>query len=195
MRCGRAWDSDGLYVQQALIKTGWPAPTLSMISDEANVVGPDSEKDMLAGFTRAVSRGTYHGYGVPLSKSTVLKNFLPMPGSPTRADTNMLLQVGGTSSFGFATLREAYHVPLVVPAAVVPDEFAPTGARSRASWLAAKARGEPFVLESHASRGPSNRTNFEIRPLTTVIAETYTTPFVYSSGNLLLAPNSAFVAR
>src|SRR5262249_46523302 len=32
-KCGRAWDSDGLHFQQALIKNGWPSPSLAWVSD------------------------------------------------------------------------------------------------------------------------------------------------------------------
>jgi hypothetical protein len=189
-KCGRAWDSDGLHVQQALIATGWPGPTLPFITDEANTAGPDSEKAMLSEFKRAITRGSY--YGTPLSKTMVLKNFLPMPGSSTVKNDAMLRSIGGGASFGIATFRGAYHVPLIVPAASVPSVFVPPTGAVRSEWLLAKSRGEAFMIESHASRNPWDDTNFEIRPLTSALRETYAEKIVYSTGTVLFAPNSEF---
>jgi hypothetical protein len=189
-KCGRAWDSDGLHVQQALIATGWPGPTLPFVTDEANTAGPDTEKAMLSEFRRAITRGSY--YGTPVSKTTVLKNFLPMPGSSTVKNDAMLRSIGSGNSFGLATFRGAYHVPLIVPAASVPSVFAPPAGAARAEWLAAKSSGEAFMIESHASRNPWDDTNFEIRPLTAALKETYSTKIVYSTGTILFAPNSDF---
>jgi hypothetical protein len=105
-KCGRAWDSDALHVQKALMETGWPSPALPFITDEANSVGAESEKGMLREFTKAIARANY--YGTPISKSSVLKNFLPMPGSRTAATTRMLTDIGSGDSFGLMTFRGAY---------------------------------------------------------------------------------------
>lgn len=186
-KCGRAWDSDGLHVQQALIKNGWPAPTLGFVTDKAKAPGPAGEDaDIHAGFVRSIARGTY--YGTPVSKTNVLENFLPSPGSATRKDETKLLQIGASKFLAVGTLRAAYHVPFIVNAAAVPDEAIP-------AFLAAKRRGEPFVMESHSLRQPWDATNFEIRPLTEVIKETMTQSVVYSSGTILFAPGSSYVVR
>jgi hypothetical protein len=189
-KCGRAWDSDGLHVQQALIASGWPSPTLPFVTDEANTVGREEEKAMLREFLGAVKKGSY--YGTPVSKSMMLRNFLPMPMSQTQADDAMLLDLGSSNSFGIATFRGAFHVPFIVPAAGISEEFAPTKEPLRSRWLDAKERGEAFMIESHSLRQPWDPTNFEIRPLTEALAETYAMPVVYSTGNLLLAPNADF---
>lgn len=186
-KCGRAWDSDGLHVQQALIKNGWPAPTLGFVTDEVKPPGPaGQDADIHLGFQRSIPRGTY--YGTPVSKTNVLKNFLPTAGSPIRKDETKLLEIGASKFLAVGTLRAAYHVPFIVNAAAVPDEAIP-------AFLAAKRRGEPFVMESHSLRQPWDATNFEIRPLTEVIKETMTQSVVYSSGTILFAPGSSYVVR
>jgi hypothetical protein len=198
--CGRAWDSDGLHVQQALIATGWPSPSLPFISDEANTIGSALEKEMLTGFKRAINKGVY--YGTPLSKTTVLKNFAPMPGATTRSNLDMLIDIGSGNSFGVGTFRGAYHVPLIVPAATIPAALV-SGVYGK--YKPAQTRGEAFMIESHASRQPWDASNLEIRPLSDAIVETYA-PFVdrnatpaqresaivYSTGNILFAPNADF---
>ncbi|MBS2017583.1 MAG: hypothetical protein JST00_32180 [Deltaproteobacteria bacterium] len=186
-KCGRAWDSDGLHVQQALIKNGWPAPTLGFVTDEVKPPGPaGQDADIHVGFLRSIPRGTY--FGTPVSKTTVLKNFLPTAGSPVRKDESRLLEIGSSKFLAVGTLRAAYHVPFIVDAAAVPDAAIP-------QFLAAKRRGEPFVMESHSLRQPWDATNFEIRPLTEVIKETMTQGVVYSSGTILFAPGSSYVVR
>ncbi|MBX3185697.1 MAG: hypothetical protein KF819_01730 [Labilithrix sp.] len=191
-KCGRAWDSDGLHVQQALIKNGWPAPTLALVTDEARAPGSEAEKAVHAGFMRSVARGAY--YGTPVSRTSMMKNFMPTPGSSTRLDESTLLAVGGAKFLGVGTLRGAYHVPFVVPAAMIPEDVAPEGA-ARAAWLAARRRGEPFILESHSLRQPWDATNFEIRPLKEAIAETMSQSVVYSTGTLLFSPGSSWIPR
>jgi hypothetical protein len=189
-KCGRAWDSDGLHVQQALIASGWPSPSLPFVTDEANTVGRDEEKAMLREFLSAVKKGSY--YGTPVSKSMMLRNFLPMPMSQTETNDAMLVDLGSSNSFGIATFRGAFHVPFIVPAAGISDEFAPAQEPLRSRWLDAKERGEAFMIESHSMRQPWDPTNFELRPLTLALAETYAAPVVYSTGNILLAPNADF---
>ncbi len=186
-KCGRAWDSDGLHVQQALIKNGWPSPTLPFVSDEGKLPGSPEEVAVHTTFLRAAARGSY--YGTPVSTTTRMKNFLPTPGSATRADQDMLLAIGRSQFLAFGTFRGAYHVPLVVPAASVPADLAPPG-RAGVAWLAARTRGEPFVLESHSLRQPWDATNFEVRPFNEVIAETFPQGVTYATGTLLFAPNS-----
>lgn len=191
-KCGRAWDSDGLHFQQALIKSGWPAPTLGLATDVAKPPGNAADVALHEEFLRARASGTY--YGTPVSKTTLLQNFLPTPGSPTRPDETMFLELGRSKSLSVGTLRGAYHVPVVVSGTAVPADIAPTGAK-RQAWLDARNRGEPFVLESHLTRAPWDATNFEIRPLREVISETFTTSATYGSGTLLMAPGSSFVVR
>jgi hypothetical protein len=184
-RCGRAWDSDGLHVQQALIANGWTSPTLGFVTDENKIPGSAAEVAIHRTFLQARRQGTY--YGTPVSKTTMMKNFLPTPGSTTRKDESLFLRVGGASSIGFVTVRGGYHVPLVVPASAVPAEAAPAGA-ARTAWLAAKTRGEPFILESHLRRQPWDPTNFEIRPLKELISETLSSNVTYATGTILFAP-------
>jgi hypothetical protein len=189
-RCGRAWDSDGLNVQQALIKNGWISPAIGFISDSKTLPGPSSEQDLHRGLLRGVMRGSY--YGVPLSRSTVLKDFLPTEGGNTALDESTLLRLGRSKFLAVGTIRAAYHVPIVVPASVIPSQFAPSDGSARAAWLSAKGRGEPFVMESHSLRLPWDPTNFEIRPLREVILETVDSNEKYLSGTLLMAPFSQF---
>lgn len=185
-KCGRAWDSDGLHVQQALIKAGWPAPTLGLASDSARPMGSAEEQAMHKEFLRAAKAGAY--YGTPVHKTILLQDFLPTPGSSTAKNDAMLLQIGRSKFLAVGTLRGAYHVPLIVPADMIPEEFAPGQGAARTSWLSARERGEPFVLESHSLRQPWDATNFEVRPLTAVIAETYQQSVIYSTGTMLFAP-------
>lgn len=185
-KCGRAWQSDGLHVQQALIKAGWTSPTLGFVTDENKLPGSASEQALHATFLREVARsGSY--YDTPVSKTVMMKNFLPTPGSSTRLDEGLFLKVGKMDSLGFATVRGAYHVPLVVPASAVPADLAPAGAAGNA-WRAAKERGEPFVLESHLRREVWDKTNFEIRPLKAVIAETMSSNAIYATGTIQFGP-------
>lgn len=193
-KCGRAWDSDGLHVQQALIKNGWPAPTLGFATDEAKAPGPaGQDADIHRGLLSSIPRGTY--FGTPVSKTTLMKNFMPSPGSTTRRDDSTLLAVGKSSFLAVGTLRAAFHVPFIVPAASVPEDVAPKSGAARTAWLEARRRGEPFVLESHSLRQPWDATNFEIRPLTEVIGETMGQSVVYSTGTILFAPGSSYVVR
>ena len=191
-KCGRAWDSDGLHVQTALIKNGWPSPTLGLVSDANKLPGSADEIALHREFLNAQARGSY--YGTPVSKTMLLKNFLPSPGSSTQKDDALLLTLGRSTFLGVGTLRGAFHVPFLVPAAMIPADLAPTGA-DRQAWLDAKTRGEPFVMESHSLRQPWDDTNFEVRPLTAVIAQTFTESATYATGNILLAPGSSFVVR
>ena len=184
-KCGRAWDSDGLHVQQALIANGWQSPALGIVSDEAHLPGSAGEVAIHQEFLRAVSRGSY--FDTPVSKTTVMKNFLPSPGSSTPKDDTMLRQIGQSKFLSMATLRGAYHVPFVVPAASIPDDFAKPGTSQRA----ARDRGEPFILESHSLRAPWDQTNFEIRPLTEAMSETFSSSVTYATGTLLFSPGSA----
>ncbi len=184
-KCGRAWASDGLHVQQALIKNGWPSPTLPFVSDALDLPGSASEVAIHEEFLRAVTRGTY--YGTPVSKTAMMKNFLPSPGSTTTRDERALLALGRSRFLGFGTLRGAFHVPLVAPAASIPVDLAPASGTARTEWLAARDRGEPFILESHSLRQPWDPTNFEIRPLTDAIDETLRESVTYATGTLLLA--------
>lgn len=180
-KCGRAWGSDGLHVQQALIKNGWSSPTLGFVTDENKLPGSATEQALHKTFLREVaSSGTY--FGTPVSKTTMMKNFFPSPGSSTRTDEGIFLKVGRANTVGFGTIRGAYHVPFIVPASVVPSDLATGAAR------AAKERGEPFVLESHLRREAWDKTNFEIRPLKAVIAETIGSNAVYATGTIQFAP-------
>jgi hypothetical protein len=191
-KCGRAWDSDGLHFQQALIKSGWPAPTLGLATDTAKPPGNAADVALHKEFLRAQASGKY--YGTPVSKTMLLKNFLPTPGSSTVRDESMFLQLGRSQFLSVGTLRGAYHVPLVVPGGEIPADIAPQGSK-RQAWLDARTRGEPFVLESHLTRAPWDATNFEIRPLREVIAETFSSTATYGSGTLLMAPGSTFAVR
>lgn len=67
-KCGRARDSDGLHVQQALIKNGWPAPTLGFVTDDAKAPGAGEDVDIHRGFLQSRAQGTY--FGTPVSKNT-----------------------------------------------------------------------------------------------------------------------------
>jgi len=180
-KCGRAWQSDGLHVQQALIKNGWPAPALPFVSDALDLPGSTSEVAVHQEFLRAVGRGSY--YGTPVSTTAKLENFLPSPGSSTPKQDAALLSLGRSQFLAVGTLRGAFHVPLIVPAATIGDEFLTTSAARTA-----RDRGEPFVMESHSLRQPWDPTNFEIRPLTEVIAETLPQSVIYATGTILLAP-------
>lgn len=191
-KCGRERDSDGLSVQQVLIESGWPAPALGLVTDAARAPGGSQEVAIHHEFMRGVTAGVY--YGTPVSKTTVMKDFMPTAGSSTRLDESVLLEVGRSRFLAFGTLRGAYHVPLLVPASMIPDNGAPPGGE-RAAWIAAKTRGEPFVLESHGAREPWDETNFEVRPLTSVIRQTIDASAVYSTGTILFAPGSTFVVR
>jgi len=99
-------------------------------------------------------------------------------------DEAALLDLGQTSFLAFATVRAGFHVPLVVPAAAVPEDV--VAAHARGAWT----RGEPFVLESHSTRWPSDPTNIEIRPFTEVLEETFDASVTYGSGTLTFAPFS-----
>ena len=184
-KCGRAWDSDGLHVQQALIANGWPSPALGFVNDEAHLPGNAAEVAIHQEFLRAAARGSY--YQTPVSKTTLLKNFLPSPGSNTPKDDALLRQIGQSKFLAMATVRGAYHVPFVVPAASIPDDFAKPGTSQRS----ARDRGEPFILESHSLRAPWDPTNFEIRPLTEAMSETFGASVTYATGTLLFSPGSA----
>lgn len=192
-KCGRAWDSDGLHVQQALIKNGWPAPSLGFVTDEAKAPGGREEIDIHAGFMRSLGTGKY--YGTPVSKTTLLKNFMPTPGSSTRRDDSLLTAVGQSKFLAVGTLRGAFHVPFILPANAIPEDVAPASGAARTAWLDARRSGEPFVMESHSLRQPWDATNFEIRPLKEVIGETMTQSVVYSTGTILFAPGSSYVVR
>lgn len=188
-KCGRAWGSDGLHVQQALVKNGWASPTLGFVTDENKLPGSSSEVALHKTFLREVAQtGKY--FGTPVSKSVMMKNFFPTPGSSTRLDEGLFLKVGHASTLGFGTIRGAYHVPLIVPASIVPADLAPAGAAG-STFRAAKDRGEPFVMESHLRREAWDPTNFEIRPLKAVIAETLGSNAVYATGTIQFAPLGA----
>ena len=188
LRCAEAWDSVGTRLQGALVRSGWPAPGLAIVGDErpSPAWGPD-EVVVHEGLLGAIPRGMY--FGAPVSKKVVMRNFLPYPGSPTRKDESTLLALGRSTFLGVGTLRAAYHVPVIVPAASLPDSLAPRG-RTRARWLAARTRGEPFVLESHSMRQPWDDTNFEVIPLTDVMGATYGASAVYSTGAIVFSPFS-----
>ncbi len=181
-RCGRAWDSDGLHVQQALIKNGWLAPSIGFVSDERKLPGAESEVAVHKEFLRAAARGSY--YGTPVSTTLMMKNFLPTPGSSTPIDSSYFLRVGSSRTLAFGTFRGAFHTPFIVPSATIPNDVLPS-----ANVRAARDRGEPFVLESHRLREPWDDTNLEIRPLTAVISETFGQSVTYATGTMLFAPN------
>jgi len=194
--CGRAYDSEGLRFQQALIKSGWPSPAIAVVSDDTETpigapggVESPKNKPIHEGMLVSIPRGVY--MGVPISKSKVIANFLPTSGG--QGDTRNLIELGRSTFLGVGTLRAGYHVPIVVPARLIPDDLAPRNAQKKAVWLRAKANGEPFVMESHSMRQPWDATNFEIRPLSDVIRETLTQSAVYSTGTILMAPNSEYV--
>ncbi len=191
-KCGRAWDSDGLHVQQALIKNGWPGPTLGLVTDDAKAPGSQAEIDIHRGFLRAMGQGTY--YGTPVSRTSVLKNFMPTVGSPTRRDDSVYNAIGQSKFLGVGTFRGAFHVPFIIPASALPEDAAPAGAE-RAGWLEARRRNEPFIMESHSLRQPWDPTNFEIKSLKEVIAVTMSESVVYSTGTILFAPGSTYVVR
>jgi len=206
--CAIAWDSIGTRFQAALVKSGWPAPGMAIVADQAvdpkweqraverqaeidaiqdpelkakEVNEPRNTINVHKGLIGAIPKGIY--YGAPLSKSVVLKNFLPWVGSATPRDESVFLQLGKSRAMGLGTLRAAYHVPIIVPAASVPSDFVVTNAHK-----AAQRRGEPFVMESHSLRQPWDPTNFEVRPLNEVIGETYSANVVYSTGTVLFPP-------
>lgn len=192
-KCGRAWDSDGLHVQQALIKNGWPSPTLGIVTDEAKPPGNAEEISLQRSFQRAITLGSY--YGTPVSKTTVLKNFMPTLGSPTRRDDSVLDAVGQSKFLAVGTFRGAFHVPFIIPASAVPEDVAPAAGAERTAWLDARRRNEPFIMESHSLRQPWDPTNFEIKPMKEVIAITMNESVVYSTGTILFAPGSTYVVR
>lgn len=186
--CTRAWDSSGTRMQAAMVRAGWPGPTLPIAGDVTPSPSWDAENAGLhRGLLASSQRGSY--FGAPVSRTARLVNFLPAPGTGTTRDDAGLLALGQSKFLALGTLRAAYHVFVVVPAASVPEEVA-TWVPNRSAWLAARRRGEPFVLESHASRQAWDPTSFEIRPLTEVMAESYGTKAVYSTGTLLFAPES-----
>jgi hypothetical protein len=186
-KCGRAFASVGLNVQQALIKNGWPAPTLGFVTDANKLPGSNPEDiSQHQGFMNAAAQGSY--FGTPVSKTMMLKNFLPSPGSTTPVDDELLLRIGRSKTIAMSTMRGSFHVPFIVPASFVPEDLAPpTG---RAEWLTARERGEPFVLESHSLREPWDATNFEVRSLKATIRETVGKAVTYGTGTLLFAPLS-----
>ena len=187
-RCGRAWQSDGLHVQDALIRSGWLSPALPVVSDAQHLPGSADEVALDQSFLQAANAGSY--YGVPLSTTHRLQNFLPSPGSTTPRDTSVYDQLSTGTYLAFATLRAAYHVPLVVPGRFVPADLAPDG---DSAWTTARTNSEPFVIESHSYREAWDKTNFQLRPLTDVIGETFTQNAVYATGTLLFAPHSTYV--
>lgn len=186
--CGRAFGSGGLHVQDALIRSGWGSPALPLVSDAEQLPGSADEIALSRAFLTAAAGGSY--FGVPLSTSRRLQNFLPSPGSATPRDRAVYDQLSAATYLSFATLRAAYHVPIVVPGRFVPPDLAPPG---DGEWVAARAGSEPFVLESHSYREAWDKTNFELRPLTRVIEETFTQTVVYATGTLLFAPHASFV--
>jgi hypothetical protein len=191
-KCGRAWDSDGIRFQKALIKSGWPGPTLGLVTDTGKLPGNAADVAIHTSFLKARTAGVY--YGTPVSKTMMMQNFLPSPGSRTVQDTSVFIQLGRSNFVSVGTLRGGYHVPVLVPGRTVPEDVAPQGAK-RQAWLDARSRSEPFVLESHLTRAPWDATNFEIRPLTEVISETFGSTATYGTGTLLMAPGSDFVVR
>lgn len=189
-RCGRAWNSSGVYVQQALIKNGWPAPALAFATDATKP--PTAKPSVHNGLVTAALRGSSY-FGVPLSKTMFMRDFLPTPGSSAKKDERLLLELGKSTFLSVGTMHGAYHVPILVPARLIPTDLAPAGGAARKSFLDAHARNEPFILESHSLRQAWDPTNFEIRPFTDVIKETFGQGEVYSTGTLLMAPHSSFV--
>ncbi len=187
-KCGRAWDSDGLHVQDALIRDGWKSPSLGFVTDRAKLPGTADERALHQGL---VSSAGKKYFGVPVAPN-LLADFLPTPGSTTAKKDAALLALGKSKFLAFGTFRAAFHVPLVVPASVVPASLAPAGSAGVA-WKAAKDRGEPFIFESHSLRQPWDPTNFEVRPMTAAIQETMNGTVIYATGTLLFAPFSAEV--
>lgn len=184
--CGRKWGSDGLHVQQALIKNGWPSPTMGFITDANRLPGNnDEDRSQHRDFVNAAARGSY--FGTPVSTAKMMKNFFPTPGSSTRADESVFLEVGKMNTIAMSTMRGAYHVPFIVPAHVIPEDLAPAGS-ARGEWTRARDRGEPFILESHSTREPWDATNFEVRSLRATIAETMGSSVTYGTGTMLFAP-------
>lgn len=184
--CGRKWGSDGLHVQQALIKNGWPSPTMGFVTDANRLPGNnDADRSQHRDFVNAAARGSY--FGTPVSQAKMMKNFFPTPGSSTRVDESVFLEVGKMNTIAMSTMRGAYHVPLIVPAHVIPEDLAPSGS-ARNEWVRARDRGEPFILESHSTREPWDATNFEVRSLKATIAETMGSSVTYGTGTLLFAP-------
>jgi hypothetical protein len=187
-KCGRAFNSDGLHVQQALMKNGWPAPTLGFVTDANKLPGSnDEDVGQHRAFVNSAAAGVY--FGTPVSKTMMLKNFLPSPGSNTRLDEELFLRIGRSRTIAMSTMRGAFHVPFIVPASFVPQDLAPRSA-GRTEWLNARERGEPFVLESHSLREPWDDTNFEVRSLKATIKETVGKDVTYGTGTLLFAPLS-----
>jgi hypothetical protein len=185
-KCGRAFDSDGLHVQQALIKNGWPGPTLGFVTDANKLPGSNADDvGQARDFMHAAAGGSY--FGTPVSKDLMMKNFLPSPGSSTPVDDELLLRIGRSHTLAMSTMRGAFHVPFIVPAAVVPEDLAPSGS-DRDEWQHARSRGEPFVLESHSLREPWDDTNFQVRSLKMTIEETVGKDVTYGTGTLLFAP-------
>jgi hypothetical protein len=181
-KCGRAWDSDGLHVQQALIKGGWLSPSIGFISDDRKIPGGDSEVALHKEFLRSAAQGSY--FGTPVSRTRMMKNFLPTPGSPTAKDETYFLKVGTSKTLAFGTFRGAFHTPFIVPAASIPADLVASSPSARA----ARDRGEPFVLESHRLRQPWDATNIEVRPLKEVMTETFSQSVTYATGTMLFAP-------
>lgn len=185
--CSRAKGSIGLYFQQALIKNGWPAPTLGFVSDANKAPSIGSEAQIHRAFLSSAAAGSY--YGTPISKGAMMRNFLPLPGSNTAVDNSLLVEIGKSKFIGIGTFRAGYHVPLMFSASMVPSEYLTTDAQR-----SAKARGEIFMIESHTMKEAWDPNNFEVRPLKEAIAETYKDKYVYSTGNILFAPGSTFKA-
>lgn len=191
--CGKANGGIGTRFQGALIRNGWPAPSLAFVTDTASLPGNANERGISSRLMTMRSGGKSY-FGVPMSGSDFMRDFLPSPGSRTAADKSLLRKIGTGNYLSIGTIREAYHVPMVVPAALISDEFAPAkGTASRAAWDAAKAAGEPFLLESHSARNANDLTNFEIKPFTRALSITFKDNIVYSSGTLLFSPNSTFI--
>jgi len=191
-KCARANSSIGNYLQAALIKNGWQSPTLGFVTDDAKapgVAGKGGKNHKThTEFLTAIPSGTY--YTVPMSK-TVLRNFLPTPGSSTKAENTLFNAIGKQKFVAVGALRAGYHVPFVVPASLIPDEAAPKGA-ARAAWIAARDRGELFAMESHLKREPWDPTNFEIHPLKELLSQTFQEEIVYSTGTLVFGPGSTY---
>lgn len=192
LACGKAYGSVGIAVQRALIRNGWPSPALAFVTDVASPPGNADARAYATQVARYQANGTPY-YNLGLSKSAFLRDFLPTPGSRTVENRELLRTLGAGNFLSVATIRAAYHVPFVVPAAVVPDDLAPSSGPERAAWNAAKAAGEPFVLESHSARNATDRTNFEVKPFTAALSMTFRDSVVYSSGTLLFSPNSSYV--
>jgi hypothetical protein len=188
-KCTIASDWRGNFVQQALMKNGWMAPAVGFISDSKAPPGnTDDERARHKGFLRMVQRGSY--FDVALSKTALIKDFLPTPGSATVRDDSAFVNLGKSPFLAYGLFREGYHVPFVIPAALAPDEFANAAGVNSARFLDSKRRGEPFIIESHSLRGMNDPTNFEIRPLRDAMEETLDKQIVYGSGTLVFAPFS-----